>query len=218
DITRGRREEDRGSKSSWIAQYSRSTAACRGSSGRVMWRSLAFSSTNSAIICMRRSVHRNAVANRARRHGSVDSQERTSENAIGTYAPPHRRCSVSSLYSDRANARAFNADPRAERKPVSARLRETNLQPVIPTARLIQKQSHRPVVVRDHDVDSAVVVDVAERGAASDFGAGERGSCGRAHLLEPAGTGVMKELVFHPERRGLPALSFNHIDSAVRDE
>ena len=39
---------------------------------------------------------------------------------------------------------------------------------------LIEEQPHRPVVVGHHDVDVAVVVDVAERSAAADLGASER--------------------------------------------
>ena len=52
--------------------------------------------------------------------------------------------------------------------------------------RLVDEQPRRPVDVADDDVDVAVVVDVAERGAAADLGEGEGGARLARDVLEPA--------------------------------
>jgi hypothetical protein len=46
---------------------------------------------------------------------------------------------------------------------------EANFEPVAARLGLVQQQTNRPVVVRNHDVGAAIVVDIAKRGAASDF-------------------------------------------------
>ena len=50
------------------------------------------------------------------------------------------------------------------------RPRDSHADPVVGAADVIDQQPDRSVVVRHHDVSVAVVVDVAERGAAADLG------------------------------------------------
>ena len=62
-----------------------------------------------------------------------------------------------------------------------------------------QDSSSTPVVGND-DVDVAVVVEIAERGASADVRLGERRSGRRRALFESAGTVVVEQLIAHAER------------------
>src|SRR4029450_9277211 len=82
---------------------------------------------------------------------------------VRPHAPPERRFSG-----------ALHADPRAERETVARMLPGADAAPALPPPllyRLIQQQQPRAGVVRDDDVDIAVVVEIAERGSAADPGA-----------------------------------------------
>ena len=78
--------------------------------------------------------------------------------AVGPHPAPDRRLS-----------RTLDADERTEREAVRQWLLQPDLEPVIALDPLIQQQPCGPAVVRDDDVDVAVVVDVAEGRPAADF-------------------------------------------------
>src|SRR5215813_4652372 len=79
--------------------------------------------------------------------------------AVGPDAAPQRRVT-----------RALDADPAADAEAIARLLIEPNLQPVTAGANLIEKQPDRSVVGGEDDIDVAVVVDVAERRAATHLG------------------------------------------------
>ncbi len=60
---------------------------------------------------------------------------------------------------------------------------------------LIQKQPRRPVVVSDDDVSIAVVVDITESGAATDFEQLERGTRRIRGVDELSFSVIVKELI-----------------------
>src|SRR5438045_7805445 len=81
--------------------------------------------------------------------------------AVSSHAAPERGMSG-----------ALDANPGADPEPVAG-LVEADLQPVVPGDSLVEQQPHRTVVVGDDDVHVAVVVDIAECGAAADLRARE---------------------------------------------
>ena len=83
---------------------------------------------------------------------------------------------------------------------------------------LVQQQPHGAAVGRDDDVDVAVVVDVAERGASADLGALEGRPAVAARIDEAPVAGIVEQLVLHLERVRLAALRLDCIDGAVGDE
>ena len=64
-----------------------------------------------------------------------------------------------------------------------------------PLAHLVDQQAHRPGAVGDEHVGVAVVVDVAERGAAAHLRQRERGAGPLRHVLEPRAAAVTEHLV-----------------------
>jgi hypothetical protein len=61
---------------------------------------------------------------------------------------------------------------------------------VIAGSGLVEQQPRRPAVVRDEHVDVAVIVDVAERGAAADLRELQRGASLAGHVAKPAAADV----------------------------
>src|SRR5262249_60951548 len=78
--------------------------------------------------------------------------------AVGAHAAP-----------ERGLAAPLDADPRADAESIPWPPVEPNLEPVILIADLVEQEPDRPAVIGENDVDVAVVVDVAERGAAADL-------------------------------------------------
>ena len=85
--------------------------------------------------------------------------------AVGPDSPPERRAPG-----------AFDPHHRPKREAVPWALGQLHCQPVVRRRGAVHQQAHRPAVVRDDDVDVAVVVDIAEGGGAADIGASERRS------------------------------------------
>jgi len=106
--------------------------------------------------------------------------------------------------------RALDAHPRTDGEAIRARLAHADLEPVVLRSVFdlpIQQQQHWTAVVRRDDVDVAVVVEIAERGAAPDIvRLRERRTSGGRRLLEAAAARVVKELVLHAEGTRLATL------------
>src|SRR5688572_2165058 len=71
-------------------------------------------------------------------------------------------------------ARAVDADERAEGEAVAGALFQADLQPVLPGGSLIEQQPDRSAITRGHDIHIAIAVHVAEGRAAADLGALKR--------------------------------------------
>src|SRR6266567_248788 len=85
----------------------------------------------------------------------------------------------------------FGADPEA----ISVGRLQPNQEPVIVVqeVRLVQQQARRAIVVGNHNVNCAVVVNVAKGRAAAHFGKGKSWSCDSSHLSKfPSVTLVAK--------------------------
>src|SRR5262247_1605716 len=89
--------------------------------------------------------------------------------AVGAHPPP-----------ERGTPGSLDTHPAADPEPVARPLVESHLQPVLLPARLVDEQADGTAVVGEDDIDVAVVVDVAERGATADLGTREHWPAGRA--------------------------------------
>ena len=145
--------------------------------------------------------------------------------------PPSPKCTRASLAEDscrrsRTRRHSVGRPPRSTpiQAPRPSRLppgcSQPHLQPVRSARRLVEQQPHRTAVVGDDDVDVAVVVEVAERGAAADLIAREGRPRRRRADVRRSGRAprVVEQLVLHPERRRLAALRLDDVDGAVGDE
>src|SRR5437762_13633211 len=84
-------------------------------------------------------------------------------------------------------ARPLHADTRAEREAIRRRLLDANVEPVVCASVfhcLIEEEEGRASIVCDYDIHIAIIVDVAECGAAADAGLLERGTSVAARLLK----------------------------------
>src|SRR5262249_59810027 len=105
---------------------------------------------------------------------------------------------------------ALTAPSRPKAPAVFLGLLEPQFQPMTlrpnlrPAAdRFIEQHPHRPVVVRDNDVDVAVVVDVAKRRAAANLRSLQRRAALRGHVPEAAVRLMVQPLVALVERQRL---------------
>src|SRR6266496_2975929 len=83
----------------------------------------------------------------------------------------------------------------AHREAVSVGRLQPNQEPVIMVhgASLVQQQARRAIVVGNHNVNCAVVVNVAEGRSTAYFGEGKSGPCDSSHLSKfPSVTLVAK--------------------------
>src|SRR5436190_22784770 len=115
-------------------------------------------------------------------------------------------------------AGALDADEGAVAESIPRPLVEAYFQPVAACADLIEQQPDRSAVVRHDDVDVAVVVDVAERRASTDFCTRKCRAGNGTGLVETSLAGVMEQLILHSVRQRLPSLGLDDVHGSVRDE
>src|SRR5262249_5534604 len=95
---------------------------------------------------------------------------------------------------ERGTPGSLDTHPAADPEPVAWSLLESHFQPVLLAARLVDEQANGTVVVGEDDIDVAVVVDVAKRGATTDLGTREHWPARRAGVFEAASFQVVKQL------------------------
>ena len=83
----------------------------------------------------------------------------------------------------------------ADAGPIALRADQAHFEPVLPGRDIVVKQPHGAVVVGHEDIDSPVVVDVADRHATADIDALERRSGTITHFGEPVLAFIVKQQV-----------------------
>ena len=87
---------------------------------------------------------------------------------------------------DLRSSAARDLHPGTDRGPVRSRADTLDQQPIVPASAFVAQQRRRTVQIVDDDVDVPVVVDIAERAAASEIWRGDGGSRRRGHVGEAA--------------------------------
>src|SRR5262249_40916751 len=105
--------------------------------------------------------------------------------AVGMNAPPERLA-----------AGTKHPHIGADAETVAARGAQSDLEPVTGYGGSVPEQPHGAVIVGDHNLDAAVIVEIAERGAAPYVAALESRPRCRRDLPEPAARAlIMKKLI-----------------------
>src|SRR5712692_10670078 len=96
---------------------------------------------------------------------------------------------------------------------------EARLQPVLPRTNLIMEQTNGSVIVRNYDVDGAVVVNITERRASTDFGKIECRPSDPAYVAKALTSAlVVKQQVSLIVGVGLSPSGLNGGDRAIGNE
>src|ERR1700730_15607359 len=111
-------------------------------------------------------------------------------------------------------------DACANPEQILSRLFQAYLQPVVAIVLtgFVQQKAYRPVVVGHHDIDVAVVVDIAERRSTAYLGTRKRRTCLASGLAKPSSLFVVEQLVGLIERKHSAAQRFQTHNGSIGDE
>src|SRR5207253_2144200 len=128
--------------------------------------------------------------------------------AVRGAAPPQRRLSGPLQSSDGAQDIVA---------PAGRTSHQAQAQPMFILTDLVQQQPYRPVVIGDHNVDVAVVVQVAEGGAAANVLDGQRLALANFTKTERTAAQVMEKLAALAQGQGHACLRllFDEADFAI---